>query len=181
MPNPETTIYCPIYDTLDGYPFPATHWYWQVGDKWTAVIGAWEPEDDWFADTIKDGENIPPKRVYSIHERPPHGTLIYARRDGSHVEEKIAGRDWHGEGILKSIPVIMDREAFRAFKREYGLRDDWHEPDEQGIDAKVMGAHFDNSGFPEIEMQVLFIKRENGGESWVARVNLANLCAWASQ
>lgn len=107
----------------------------------------------------------------------------HERRTG-HAFVPALAPNWRGqdtgEGALKSIPVLRDREAFRAFKKEYGLRDDWHEPDEQGIDAKVIGASFDNAGFPEIEMQVLFIKRENGGESWVARVNLANLCAWAA-
>lgn len=87
MPDPDTMIYAPIYDSLDGYPYPATHWYYQQGDRWVAVVGEWETEDDWFADCIKDGVPLPDKKVYPINVRPPYGILSYADATGQRVEE----------------------------------------------------------------------------------------------
>ncbi|TCC19938.1 hypothetical protein [Kribbella sindirgiensis] len=91
--------------------------------------------------------------------------------------------------------LIDTRDEFREFAREIRMRDDWHEPDEQGITATVEGRSFDNAGFwpaPELrdelhrERHVIFSRHEPTPENennWVrlAAVNLATLCAWASE
>lgn len=78
---------------------------------------------------------------------------------------------------------ITERGELQALARELGVRPDWHEPDEQDVDATVRGISFDNAGFwPEPskifeEMHVILWK----GNEPVAAVNLATLCAWASE
>lgn len=56
-----------------------------------------------------------------------------------------------------------------------GCRADMHEPDEQGITAKVTGKILDNAGVPG-EMKVLI--RKNGSEE-ICAINLASLIALA--
>lgn len=81
---------------------------------------------------------------------------------------------------------ITDRKYFIQLARTLGVRSDWHEPDEQNVTARVSGTRFDNAGFwphPEsysppttVEQYVTIVR--DGVE--VAHVNLATLCAWAS-
>lgn len=61
--------------------------------------------------------------------------------------------------------------------KELGVRHDWHEPDEQGVEAEVTGCQFDNACADGggIELMVVFTK---DGKP-VAQVNLATLCAFA--
>lgn len=84
------------------------------------------------------------------------------------------------------------------FANEHGLREDWHEPDEQGIDARIIGTHLDNAfgstesayvdnGYDYSEFNVILFRREwdeEGGEyinaENLAVVNLATLFAFAS-
>jgi hypothetical protein len=84
--------------------------------------------------------------------------------------------------------VIHTREEFRDLATRLGVRADWHEPDEQDVSARVEGESFDNAGFwPQsttrpipaeiLEMHVVITC---DGED-AAVVNLANLCAWASE
>ena len=68
----------------------------------------------------------------------------------------------------------------QEFQRKFGLRRDWHEPDEQGISAKVIGKQLDNAfgetiDFPNRECVVVLYhdKKE------VGRINLATLLAVA--
>jgi len=83
---------------------------------------------------------------------------------------------------------IHTREEFIELSKELGVRADWHEPDEQEVDVRVYGRSFDNAGFwPQqagrplpgeiVERYVVFLK---DGKR-VAAVNLATLCAWASE
>jgi hypothetical protein len=83
---------------------------------------------------------------------------------------------------------IHTRDEFVELSKELGVRADWHEPDERDVNAIVEGYSFDNAGFwpqsnkrriPEeiLEMHVIFT--QDGRD--VAAVNLATLCAWASQ
>lgn len=85
------------------------------------------------------------------------------------------------------LRTIHTRDEFIALSRELGVSGDWHEPDEQEVDAITRGHSFDNAGFwPQdparqipteiLERHVIFIK---DGKP-VAAVNLATLCAWAS-
>ena len=34
------------------------------------------------------------------------------------------------------------KSQLQKFKKEFKLRDDWHEPDEQGVSARVFENHF---------------------------------------
>lgn len=85
------------------------------------------------------------------------------------------------------LRAIHTREEFIELSRELGVRADWHEPDEMEVDAVVYGTSFDNAGtwprsyrrsIPEeiLETHVVFTKEGRA----VAAVNLATLCAWAS-
>jgi hypothetical protein len=87
----------------------------------------------------------------------------------------------------RPLRQIQTRDEFVELSKELRVRADWHEPDEQDVSARVEGDSFDNAGFwpqspsryiPEeiLEMHVIFTK---DGED-VATVNLATLCAWAS-
>ena len=43
-------------------------------------------------------------------------------------------------------PYLKQRKvALQEFAREYALRLDWHEPDEQGVSAVVTGCDLDNA------------------------------------
>lgn len=95
---------------------------------------------------------------------------------------------------------IRTRDQFVALAGELGVRMDWHEPDEQGITARVEGTplDFDNAmgcawynvwkpgDEPRAELHVILSRKEID-EQGIARrgpdiacINLANLCAWAS-
>lgn len=86
-----------------------------------------------------------------------------------------------------AVQKVTTRAELIALKRALGVRDDWHEPDEQGVDAVIAGKSFDNAGFwpaesnpfaaPEVIEQYVIICR--GGQS-VAVVNLATLFSWAT-
>lgn len=82
---------------------------------------------------------------------------------------------------------IRTRAELLALKEELGVRDDWHEPDEQDVTADVAGVSFDNAGLwpaesrpfaaPEVIEQHIVLR--HNGET-VAAVNLATLFAWAT-
>lgn len=74
---------------------------------------------------------------------------------------------------MKDIELIEKRELVELF-RTLGVRNDWHEPDEQGVSAQVVGTTFDNAGCRG-EIMVTIYK----DESPVATVNLATLFSWA--
>ena len=57
-----------------------------------------------------------------------------------------------------------------------GVRNDWHEPDEQEVTAEVTGTSFDNAGFGS---EMTLIIKQDGKP--VAEVNLATLCAMAAR
>jgi hypothetical protein len=98
----------------------------------------------------------------------------------------------------RDVERITTCLQFIRFASKHGLRLDWHEPDEQGITARVVGTplDFDNamapgevygqwSGVDQMELCVVFSeldeedgKRVRGRD--LAVVNLASLCAWAT-
>ena len=88
------------------------------------------------------------------------------------------------------------------FARQHGLLTDWHEPDEQDIDARIRGGHLDNAMGTTLddigennfagEYQVILTEHthkyvyEDGVEKRVlgkdlAVINLATLLSWAAQ
>ena len=79
------------------------------------------------------------------------------------------------------------------FAREHGLRTDWHEPDEQGVGARIIGTHLDNAfgsmagrqiaidghDFSEFNV-ILTVEDDEGVPQDAAVVNLASLLAIAA-
>lgn len=91
---------------------------------------------------------------------------------------------------LAQINSAHDLEAFR---QEHGLRNDWHEPDEQGFTAYALGNHLDNAMGPTVEhghgeLQIVLCKEVEGDPlpfdrasfQPVAVVNVATLLSWAT-
>lgn len=77
---------------------------------------------------------------------------------------------------------IMPRYPLVEYARAWGLRRDWHEPDEQGVTAKVTGKRLDNAygdlpeGGDEIVI-TLYKKVKPGAVPEIVKINLANLLA----
>ena len=84
---------------------------------------------------------------------------------------------------------VLKRDATRlmAFVAETQPRDDWHEPDEQGISAHVVGNRLDNACGESISadacirgyQELVVVLNDNKGEAHA--FNLANLLALASR
>lgn len=72
------------------------------------------------------------------------------------------------------ITEIRTRHEMKQLKHKLLVRDDWHEPDEQGVTANLRGRSFDNAGLSDEKTVVL---RQDGE---VYKINLAMLLAWAS-
>lgn len=104
---------------------------------------------------------------------------------------------------MRNEPVrpLFQRVQLVALAAELGVRPDWHEPDEQGVTARVEGTplNFDNAMGPgswygswrpgeqeRAELHVILSRRivegskATRGED-IATVNLATLFAWASE
>jgi hypothetical protein len=81
---------------------------------------------------------------------------------------------------------VQTRQELVELARELGVRPDWHEPDEQDVEARVQGTVFDNAGFwgraylPRHREAAteLYVTLVHEGQS-VAEVNLATLFAFA--
>ena len=77
------------------------------------------------------------------------------------------------------------KEELQQFAQTYGLRDDWHEPDEQGVTAFVTGIKLDNafcedqSGLPAHFQELVVHLFVN--DSHKMSINLASLLAIASE
>lgn len=85
-----------------------------------------------------------------------------------------------------SYKRITSKAELQALARELKVRPDWHEPDEQEVDADVHGCHLDNAGSwgaetlgqrPYQEYWIEIIQDETPA----AEVNLADLLAFACQ
>ena len=80
---------------------------------------------------------------------------------------------------IKHRTLERMKRDLQEFQLKYNLRNDWHEPDEQGISAKVVGHWLDNA-FGEagrISDEFIVILYEDKKE--VGRINLATLLAVA--
>jgi hypothetical protein len=87
---------------------------------------------------------------------------------------------------------INTRAELVALAGELGVRPDWHEPDEQGVDAVVSDHVLDNAGFwgeggtgtvPSWAQELwvtITVETEGVRPYGVAEVNLAMLLAWAT-
>lgn len=75
------------------------------------------------------------------------------------------------------VEIIISKEGLKTFAKRNYLKEDWHEPDEEGITATVVGKYFDNADVDgSYDYALLFFKEGRP----MAIVNLALLCAWAS-
>ena len=91
--------------------------------------------------------------------------------------------------LMAEIRTLSERYELVELARELKVRDDWHEPDEQDLTAKVYGNVFDNAmgpgfehayGPPENEYLEMFVELRKNHVP-IAQVSLATLFAWASQ
>lgn len=92
---------------------------------------------------------------------------------------------------MADIKRINTRAGLKALAAELGVRPDWHEPDNQGVDALVSGHMLDNAGFWGVdgtgtlpsayqELWITITKEDEGVKPYpVAEVNLAMLLAWS--
>jgi len=68
-------------------PTPATHWFYQEGGMWAAVLGNAERETWWDGGPVpQDGPEV---WEYPIDQRPPSGVLSFRRADGTDVFRPI--------------------------------------------------------------------------------------------
>ena len=84
---------------------------------------------------------------------------------------------------------IDTRKELTDLARELRVRDNWHEPDEQEVTARVHGDSFDNAGFwghwkGELDtfgdgQQEMWVELFKDGQP-VAEINLATLLAFAT-
>ena len=88
---------------------------------------------------------------------------------------------------------INNAKELNELAKELGVRPDWHEPDEQEVNARIIGSHLDNAmgADPDAdddpdgsvrtrhwgEYNVVITKKGKD----VAVVNLAELLAWGSR
>lgn len=89
--------------------------------------------------------------------------------------------------------VAADGRLISEFAQEHGLRPDWHEPDERGVGARIIGTHLDNAfgamagrhvsfdghDFSEFNV-ILTVEDDEGVPRDAAVVNLASLLAIAA-
>lgn len=86
---------------------------------------------------------------------------------------------------FQELPQINTSQALADFADVFGLRADWHEPDEQGIAAEIIGTHLDNAMGPntrargESHCEFNVILKHHGKE--VAVTNLATILSWGAQ
>ena len=73
-----------------------------------------------------------------------------------------------------NIEEIMTVKRLKELAKFLRVRDSWHEPDEQDVNASVTGTVFDNDGFEDNMRVILSLK----GKS-IAKINLATLFAFA--
>jgi hypothetical protein len=75
---------------------------------------------------------------------------------------------------------IHTKEQLKQLAEKLGVRPDWHEPDEQSLNAFCFGGSFDNAGhWGDAERFVeMFVVLYQDGVA-VAEVNLATLFAFA--
>lgn len=70
---------------------------------------------------------------------------------------------------------IYNQKRLKELADKLGLRDDWHEPDEEGISVMILGTVFDNAGTGS-EIRVVVMK--NGKPEFA--ISLATLFALAT-
>lgn len=116
------------------------------------------------------------------------GNAFHRRSDA-----EMADEGWEPiQTVSEDVPVPMIREPYdlMMFRNQHGMREDWHEPDQQGIGARIIGTHLDNAmgsttrheGEKHGEFNIVLTMEMGATETRdVAVVNLATLLSWAAQ
>ena len=96
---------------------------------------------------------------------------------GGQPEQKGAAMPTHVTEDGTEVQIITSKFALEALRADLGLREDWHEPDEQGVTVQYQDGEFDNAmALPSVEAGVWILK--DGVK--VAYVNLALLFAFGT-
>ena len=153
--------------------------------------------EDGHSETGPDGQTLRwltlARRQHAEHVRAVTEALIAqdaqdaAGPVDSEETRAVPALDWeNGE-------LAADGRLLSEFAQEHGLRPDWHEPDERGVGARIIGTHLDNAfgamagrhvsfdghDFTEFNV-ILTVEDEEGVPRDAAVVNLASLLAIAA-
>jgi len=72
------------------------------------------------------------------------------------------------------------KKKLQKFTKRFGLREDWHEPDERGVSARIIGHRLDNAfGEDSLGDELIVVLLVDGKEQF--RINLASLLALACE
>lgn len=140
--------------------------------------------------TFKLGDRVTAEVAGGDRKR---GTVVkYLGLDGSwlvYVDGWGTTQSFHRDELEPLVQPeavrINTREQLEELAEHLGVREDWHEPSEQGLAAEVRGRNFDNAGSwgredlagkSHEELHVVLFRE--GDE--VAMVNLATLLAFAT-
>lgn len=110
-------------------------------------------------------------------------------------DQEMADEGWVPAQTMDSetlVTSLRDPRDLTEFASTYGLRSDWHEPDNQGINARIIGTHLDNAmgssvrfeGKRHCEFNVVLTRMDETDhvlQEDLAVVNLATLLSWAAQ
>lgn len=132
------------------------------------------------------------RQRHADHVRTVAEGLLLAESAGPEDGPETAAVPSLGEDEENGIDLTGD--LISDFARSHGLRPDWHEPDEQGVGARVIGTHLDNAhgdmagrmvskdgvDFSEFNV-VLTVENDEGVPEDAAVVNLASLLAIAAR
>lgn len=119
------------------------------------------------------------------------GNAFHRRSDA-----EMADEGWEPiQTTSDPVPVPMIREPYdlMMFRNQHGVREDWHEPDNQNISARIIGRHLDNAMGSTTrhehtdwggEFNVVLTRMDETDreiQEDLAVVNLATLLSWAAQ
>ena len=128
-----------------------------------------------------------------------HWIAMDSHRTRRLTDQEMVDEGWELVQTVDPEPVaerIRDPHDLTEFASNYGLREDWHEPDEKSISARIIGRHLDNAMGSTTrhehadwggEFNVVLTRKEYDDESNehvsqdLAVVNLATLLSWAAQ
>jgi hypothetical protein len=71
---------------------------------------------------------------------------------------------------------IRTKKELLELKKRLGVRQDWHEPDEQELTLVFGGGDFDNAMNDHTESNIMLCRDGKG----IACINIAMLLAWAT-
>jgi hypothetical protein len=77
---------------------------------------------------------------------------------------------------------INTKDELKALAKTLGVRDDWHEPDEQDVAVTMVAGPLDNAFGDTTEAHIILthLWANDDGTEVTYAVNAANLLAWAS-